>query len=83
LIDYPPFNLQRPQGRIPPSETEGGEIRSSRKKANSRLRQLWQISNALFKVRKSVPTQKDVKNGDRSSEFTENKGAKKVLLGVY
>jgi len=26
---------------------------------------------------------KDVKNADRSSEFVENKGAKKVLLRVY
>jgi hypothetical protein len=29
------------------------------------------------------PTQKDVKNEDWSSEFIENKGAKKVVLRVY
>jgi hypothetical protein len=28
-------------------------------------------------------TQKDVKNEDWSSEFTENKGANKVVLRVY
>jgi hypothetical protein len=54
-----------------------------KKTEDSRLRQLWQLSNALFKVRKSALTQKDVKNEDRSSEFIENKGAKRAVLGVY
>jgi hypothetical protein len=33
--------------------------------------------------RKLRSTQKDVKNEDWSSEFIENKGAKKVVLRVY
>jgi len=37
----------------------------------------------LFKLGGGVMEQKDVKNADRSSEFNENKGAKKVLLRVY
>jgi hypothetical protein len=36
----------------------------------------------LMKFRNGAATQKDVKNEECSSEFIENKGAKKVLLRV-
>jgi hypothetical protein len=36
----------------------------------------------LMKLRNKVMTQRDVKNEDSSSEFIENKGAKKVLFRV-
>jgi hypothetical protein len=43
----------------------------------------WRLRNALFKVWNGALSQRDVKNEDCSSEFIENKGAKKVLLRVY
>jgi hypothetical protein len=41
---------------------------------------LWRLTNALTKVQKKALTHKDVKNEECSSEFFENKGARKVLL---
>jgi hypothetical protein len=37
----------------------------------------------LMKFSNGALTQRDVKNEDSSSEFIENKGAKKLLLRVY
>jgi len=41
---------------------------------DSNLRQLWRLTNVLFKVRSGGLTSKDVKNGDRSGDVYENKG---------
>jgi len=41
---------------------------------------LWRPTNTLIKVRSGALSHRDVKNEDCSSEFIENKGAKKVLL---
>jgi hypothetical protein len=41
---------------------------------DSRLRQLWRLTNVLFKVRNGALTHKDVKNEDRPDYVYENKG---------
>jgi hypothetical protein len=39
------------------------------------LRQLWRLTNVLFKVRNGALIHKDVKNEDRPDYVYENKGA--------
>ncbi|MGA3167221.1 MAG: hypothetical protein ABSF14_14025 [Terriglobia bacterium] len=41
---------------------------------DSRLRQLWRLTNTLIKVRNGALTHKDVKNEDRPDYVHENKG---------
>ena len=41
---------------------------------DSRLRQLWRLTNTLFKVRNRALTHKDVKNEGRPDYVYENKG---------
>jgi hypothetical protein len=41
---------------------------------DSRLRQLWRLTNTLIKVRNGALTHKDVKNEDRPGDVYENKG---------
>ena len=41
---------------------------------DSRLRQLWRLTNTLIKVRNGALTHKDVKNEDRPDYVYENKG---------
>jgi hypothetical protein len=41
---------------------------------DSRLRQLWRLTNPLIKVRNGALTLKDVKNEDRPDYVHENKG---------
>ena len=41
---------------------------------DSRLRQLWQLTNTLINVRNGALTHKDVKNEDRPDYVYENKG---------
>jgi hypothetical protein len=41
---------------------------------DSSLRQLWRLTNMLFRIRNGVLTCRDVKNGDRSDYVYENKG---------
>ena len=41
---------------------------------DSRLRQLWRLTNTLIKVRNRALTHKDVKNEDRPDYVHENKG---------
>ena len=40
---------------------------------DSRLRQLWRLTNTLIKVRNGALTHKDVKNEDRPGDVYENK----------
>jgi hypothetical protein len=42
---------------------------------DSSLRQLWRLTNVLFKVRNGALTHKDVKNEDRPGDVYENKVA--------
>jgi hypothetical protein len=44
------------------------------KMEDSRLRQLWRLTNTLIKVRNGALTHKDVKNEDRPDYVYENKG---------
>jgi hypothetical protein len=41
---------------------------------DSSLRQLWRLTNVLFKVRNGALTRRDVKNEDRPDYVYENKG---------
>jgi hypothetical protein len=41
---------------------------------DSSLRQLWRLTNVLFKVRNGALTHKDVKNEGRPDYVYENKG---------
>jgi hypothetical protein len=41
---------------------------------DSRLRQLWRLTNTLIKVRNGALTHKDVRNEDRPGDVYENKG---------
>jgi hypothetical protein len=41
---------------------------------DSRLRQLWQLTNTLIKIRNGALPHKDVKNEDRPDYVYENKG---------
>ena len=41
---------------------------------DSRLRQLWRLTNTLIKVRNGALTHKDVKNEGTSGDVYENKG---------
>jgi len=42
---------------------------------DSSLRQLWRLTNVLFKVRNGALTRRDVKNEDRPDYVYENKRA--------
>ena len=46
---------------------------------DSSLRQLWRLTNVLFKVRNGVLIHKDVKNEDRPDYVYENKGASDTM----
>ena len=46
---------------------------------NSRLRQLWRLTNTLIKVRKGALTHKDVKNEGTSGDVYENKGDDDIM----
>jgi hypothetical protein len=48
---------------------------------NSRLRQLWRLTNTLIEVRKGALTHKDVKNEGTSGDVYENKGAGDIMSG--
>jgi hypothetical protein len=41
---------------------------------DSSLRQLWRLTNVLFKVRNGALINKDVKNEGRPGDMYENKG---------
>jgi hypothetical protein len=45
-----------------------------RRMEDSRLRQLWRLTNTLIKIRNGALTHKDVKNEDRPDYVHENKG---------
>jgi len=46
---------------------------------DSRLRQLWWLTNVLLKVRNGALTQRDVKNEDRPGDVYENKGEDDIM----
>ena len=46
---------------------------------DSSLRQLWRLTNVLFKVRNGVLIHKDVKNEDRPDYVYENKGVSDTM----
>ena len=46
---------------------------------DSSLRQLWRLTNVLFRVRNGALTHKDVKNEDRPDYVYENKGASDTM----
>jgi hypothetical protein len=46
----------------------------NQKMEDSNLRQLWRLTNVLFKVRNGALTQKEIKNEDRTDYVHENKG---------
>jgi len=48
---------------------------------DSNLRQLWRLTNVLFKVRNGALTRRDVKNEDCSGDVYENTGADDKLSG--
>ena len=46
---------------------------------DSRLGQLWRLTDVLFKVRNGALTHKDVKNEDRPDYVYENKGVSDTM----
>jgi len=46
---------------------------------DSSLRQLWRLTNMLFRVRSGALTLRDVKNEDRSGYVYENKGESDIM----
>jgi hypothetical protein len=46
---------------------------------DSSLRQLWRLTNVLFRVRNGALTHKDVKNEDRPDYVYENKVASDTM----
>jgi hypothetical protein len=48
---------------------------------DSSLRQLWRLTNVLFRVRNGALTHKDVKNEDRHDYVYENKGEDDKMSG--
>ena len=48
---------------------------------DSSLRQLWRLTNVLFKVRNGALTHRDVKNEGTSGDMYENKGASDIMSG--
>ena len=48
---------------------------------DSSLRQLWRLTNVLFKVRNGALTQRDVKNEGTSGDVYENKGEDDIMSG--
>jgi hypothetical protein len=48
---------------------------------DSRLRQLWRLTNTLIKVRKGALIHKDVKNEGTSGDVYENKGEDDIMSG--
>jgi len=49
------------------------------KMTDSRLRQLWRLTNTLIKVRNGALTHKDVKNEGTSGDVYENKGVNDTM----
>ena len=49
------------------------------RREDSSLRQLWRLTNVLFKVRNGALIQKDVKNEDRPDYVYENKGVSDIM----
>jgi hypothetical protein len=50
-----------------------------RRMEDSRLRQLWRLTNTLIKVRNGALTHRDVKNEDRPDYVYENKGVSDTM----
>jgi hypothetical protein len=48
---------------------------------DSSLRQLWRLTNVLFKVRNGALTQRDVINEGTSGDVYENKGEDDIMSG--
>ena len=48
---------------------------------DSNLRQLWRLTNVLFKVRNGALTHRDVKNEGTSGDVYENKGEDDKMSG--
>jgi hypothetical protein len=46
---------------------------------DSSLRQLWRLTNVLFKVRNGALAQRDVKNEDRPGDVYEKKRARDTM----
>ncbi len=49
---------------------------------DSSLRQLWRLTNVLFRVRNGALTHKDVKNEDRPDYVYENKGESDTMADI-
>jgi len=49
------------------------------RREDSSLRQLWPLTNVLFKVRNGALIHKDVKNEDRPDYVYENKGVSDTM----
>jgi len=83
LPDHQPANIRSPQGKTPASESGGAKSGAHTEGVGFPNTPIVVPHPRAVQGPEKPVTQKEVKNAGRSSEFIENKGAKKVLLRVY
>ena len=67
-------NLQSPENFAAMMAPKDENALLMQRMEDSNLRQLWRLTNVLFKVRNGALSHKNVKNEDRSWDVHENKG---------
>ena len=67
-------NMQSPENLAAMMAPQDENALLMQRMEDSSLRQLWRLTNVLFKVRNGALTHKDVKNEDRPDYVYENKG---------
>jgi len=77
-----PSKLRSQQGRIPASGSGGRQCVAHAKDGRFQPAPKAAVQQHADQIRNGEMIHKDVKNEECSSEFIENKGAKKVLLRV-
>jgi hypothetical protein len=72
-------NMQSPENLAALMAPQDDKSLFMQRMEDSSLRQLWRLTNVLFKVRNGALTHKDVKNEGTSGDVYENKGASDTM----
>jgi hypothetical protein len=72
-------NMQSPESLAAMMAPQDENALLMQRMEDSSLRQLWRLTNVLFKVRNGALTRRDVKNEDRPDYVYENKGASDTM----
>jgi hypothetical protein len=72
-------NMQSPENLAAMMAPQDENALLMQRMEDSSLRQLWRLTNVLFKVRNGALTRRDVKNEDRPDYVYENKGVDDIM----